>query len=191
MNDLLFIVAAVAVVALYLMYLALVGRKNTALEALSGIDAQLQLRADAIPDVLKIARRFLHHENKLLMDITTLRTSMTRAYNPQQPAEVQAHLQAAQQLEGKVSQLIATLENYPELKSDKLMLQAQQAYTDVEAHIAAARRFYNAAVTDLNTMVEVFPGSLLANMAGIRPLPFYRAGQYARQPVDADAYLTR
>lgn len=191
MNYVLFFIALVVVGALYVMYLVLMRRKNAALEALSGIDVQLQLRADAIPNVLKIARRFLDHENKLMMDVTTLRTSMMRAYDPAQPTEVQAHLQAAAQLEGKVSQLIATLENYPELKSDTVMLQAQQAYTDVEAHIAAARRFYNAAVTDLNTMAQTFPANLLANMAGITALPFYRAAAVARAPIDADAYLTR
>jgi LemA protein len=180
-----------AAIALSLLYLVLVGRKSTALEALCGIDVQLQLRADAIPKVLKIAQRFLGPENKLLMDIATLRTSMTRAYDPAHPAEVQAHLQAAQQLEGKVSQLLATLDNYPQLKSDVLMLQTRQAYADVESHIAAARRLYNAAATDLNTMIEVFPMSLLAHMARIRALPFYRAIESARQPVNAGAYLVR
>lgn len=189
MEVVILIVLVVVLGLLYSMYLSLVGRKNAAMEALSGIDVQLQLRADAIPNVLKIARRFMEHESKLFSEITELRSAMGRAYDPRNPEQVQQHLQAATQLEGKFTQLLATAESYPELKSDQVMLQAQKTYNEVEAHIAAARRFYNSAVTDLNNLVEVFPANLLANMAGVRAMPFYRAAPTARAPIDADAYL--
>ena len=38
-------------------------------------------------------------------------------------------------------------------------------------------------------MVEVFPASLVANMAGVGTMPFYRAAPTSRAPIDADAYL--
>ncbi|MBP8119167.1 MAG: LemA family protein, partial [Shewanella sp.] len=54
----------------YLWYVSLVKKRNTALEALSGIDVQLTKRADLVPNILKIAKRFMEHEKSLLTEIT-------------------------------------------------------------------------------------------------------------------------
>ena len=55
-------------------------------------------------------------------------------------------------ISSKMSQLIVSVENYPQLKSDQTMMQAMQTYSEVEEHIAAARRFYNSAVNELNML---------------------------------------
>ena len=52
-------------------------------------------------------------------------------------------------------------ENYPQLKSDGPMIEAQRTYTEIETNIAAARRFYNASVTSLTNAVQTFPGPVL------------------------------
>ena len=49
------------------------------------------------------------------------------------------------------------------------MIQAQQTYNEVEAQIAAARRFYNSSVTALNNAVQIFPGNLIASICWRRP----------------------
>ena len=69
------------------------------------------------------------------------------------------------------------------------MLQAQKTYNEVEEHIAAARRFYNASVTALNNSIEIFPGNLLAGFAKAQPMPFYEVEEAAKAPVDAGEYL--
>jgi LemA protein len=58
------------------------------------------------------------------------------------------------------------MEAYPELKSDRPGLEAQQTWTETEAQITAARRFYNAAVNQLNNAIQIFPGQIIAAMAG-------------------------
>ena len=70
------------------------------------------------------------------------------------------------------------------------MLQAQRSYTEVETNISAARRFYNATVGDLRNAVQIFPGRLLAVLAGVGHLPpFFEANEAARTPVDAAQFL--
>lgn len=70
------------------------------------------------------------------------------------------------------------------------MIEAQRAYSEVEANIAAARRFYNSAVGELRNAVEIFPGGLLASVAGVRSLPpFYEAQEASRAPVKAMDHL--
>ena len=65
-----------------------------------------------------------------------------------------------------MAKMMISVENYPDLKSDKTMLQAQRTYSEVEDNIAAARRFYNSSVTKLNNSIQIFPGNILANYIG-------------------------
>ena len=81
------------------------------------------------------------------------------------------------------------VEAYPDLKSDQTMVQAMQTYNEVEAQIAAARRFYNSAVTALNNSVQIFPGNIIANVARVTEMPFYETDKAARAPIDASDYL--
>ena len=81
------------------------------------------------------------------------------------------------------------VENYPELKSDQAMVTAMRTYNEVEEHIAAARRFYNSAVLELNNAVEIFPSSLIAACIGVRKQEFFHAEEAARQAVNAADYL--
>ncbi|WP_028771931.1 LemA family protein [Shewanella waksmanii] len=188
MEGLLLALALVAIVA-YLWYVSLIKKRNTTREALSGIDVQLKKRANLVPNILKIAQKFMDHEQSLLTEITALRTQVAGGYDQQDPQAISQHLAAAEQLNQKMAQLMVNVENYPELKSDNTMLQAMQTYNEVEAHISAARRFYNAAVTELNNAVEIFPGSIIAAMASVKVMPFYQADDAAKQSVDASDYL--
>ncbi|QYJ78745.1 LemA family protein [Shewanella acanthi] len=188
MDKLLLGLTLIFIVA-YLWYVSLVKKRNTALEALAGIDVQLAKRADLVPNILKIAKRFMEHEKSLLTEITELRSQLTRSYNKIDPSAVKDHIAQAEQLNEKMATLMLSVENYPELKSDNTMLEAMQTYNEVEAHISAARRFYNSAVSELNTAVEIFPGSIIASIAKIKVMPFYEVSEASKAPVDAGEYL--
>lgn len=133
----------------------------------------------------------MEHEKSLLTEITELRTQVTSSYNTGDADEIKQHLVAAERLNSKMGQLMLSVENYPELKSDNTMLQAMQTYNEVEAHISAARRFYNAAVPELNNAVEIFPGSIIASMVSVNAMPFYEAGEADKAPINADDYLDK
>ncbi len=158
---------------IYIWYVTLVRQRNRAREALSSIDVQLRKRHDLLPNVLELANQFMSHEKGLLEKIVHLRISALESYRPDQPEAVRRHLQAESELDRAVGSLMVAVENYPELRSDQTITKAQDTYSEVEGHIAAARRFYNSAVTELNNAVEVFPGNLLAALVGVRAMPFY------------------
>ncbi len=182
------IVAVVVLAILYGIYYSLIQKKNKAKEAFSSIDVQLKKRYDLIPNVLFIANKFMEHERGLLEDITKLRA---------QAAKIPADLNnAAQKLDldaniaGKMGQLMVAVENYPQLKSDQTMIQAMQTYNEQEEHIAAARRFYNSAVLELNNAVEIFPSSMVAAMLNIKQLPFFEVkNEQEREAIDASKYF--
>lgn len=183
--DKLLLGLALIFILTYLWYVSLVKKHNTALEALSGIDQQLAKRADLVPNILKNTQGFMDHEKSLLAEIHALRTQLTRQYNKADPNAVKDHITQAEQLSDKMGALMQSVENYPELKSDNSMLDAMQSYSEGEAYISAARRFYNSAVSELNTAVEIFPGSIIATIAKIKVMPFYGISGTTQAPIDA------
>jgi hypothetical protein len=52
-------------VYLYSCYTGVIKARNQMDEALSGIDVQLKKRTDLIPNVLKIAQKFMKHEKEI------------------------------------------------------------------------------------------------------------------------------
>ncbi len=184
------IVLAVIIILLYMLYARLIGRRNRALEALSGIDVQIKKRANLIPNILTIAQKFMDHERELIEDVTKARTAFEQNYDASSAAAVEEHLKAAQGVQASLGRLMAVAENYPDLKSDTVMQEAQRTYQDVEANISAARRFYNSAVTDLNNAVQIFPSSAIAKMINIEEMPFYELDEETpRGPIAAGEHL--
>ena len=182
-------VLGVLPVALAIWYFLIISRRNTVLEALSSIDVQLKQRFDLIPNLLKMAARFMTHERALMTEITELRTKAASGYDPSDADAVRDHLAAVEQLSGKMNQLMVQVENYPQLKSDQTVNQAMMTYAEVEAKISASRRFFNSAVTSLNNVVQSFPGTLIAKFAGVKTMPYFKGEEVIHQPIDVDALM--
>ena len=187
--DIVLVICGVLAVILYIWYAKIISRRNTAREALSGIDVQLTKRSELIPNILAIAKKFMEHEKELLEKVTALRSKANAKYDELDPKQVAKHLEDSAALGAQMGKLMISMEAYPDLKSNETMLQAQKSYNEVEAQIAAARRFYNSAVSDLNNSIEIFPGGLLAPLANSRPMPFFEGETSSREPVDAGKLL--
>ncbi|MBX3489628.1 LemA family protein [Parvibaculum sp.] len=175
----------------YAWYVALITRRNEVREAMGSIDVQLRKRFDLLPNVVALAQKFMTHEKELLEGLTALRAKVAEPYAKEDPAAVATHLDASRALETGMMRLFAVAENYPELRSAETITRAQAAFEEVEGNIAAARRFYNSAVTRLNNAVEVFPGSIVAGFAKVQSFPFYEVEDAAaRQPVDVNQLMS-
>jgi LemA protein len=182
------LVIAVVLVGAYFWYATIVARRNKVNEAMSSVDVHLNQRNDLIPNIVKLAARFMEHERGLLTEVTRLREEARRPLGAT-PEEVSKRFELEGQLGQRVGQLLVTMEGYPELKSDRPLIEAQQTWTEVEAQITAARRFYNAAVNQLNNAIQIFPGPILATLAGVKAMPFFEAPAAARTAPDVDSLL--
>lgn len=188
-NSVLLLILGAILVFGYAWYASIVAKKNKAKEALSGIDVQLKKRSDLLPNVLTIAAKFMDHERELIQKVTELRTKVTGEYNKDDSDSVKKHLANAGALDANLGKLMIAVENYPNLKSDQTMIQAGRTYNEVEEQISAARRFYNSAVSELNTSIQIFPGNILAGLAGAKDMPFYEANEADKAPVDASKFF--
>jgi LemA protein len=183
------IVIGVIAFVIYMIYAGLIKKKNRALEALSSIDVQLKKRHDLIPNILKIAKKFMEHEEEVLTKVTQMRTISASDYDKNNPEEVSQHIEANKKLQSAMMNFFAVAENYPDLKSQETMVRAQETFEEVEGHISAARRFYNSSVTDLKNAVEIFPSSVIAGMIGIAALPYFEMEEIEKKPIDASEFL--
>lgn len=177
------VVLLLLLIPLYTMYVSLIRKKNKVKESMGGIDVQLKKRYDLIPNILVIANKFMEHERGLITEITNLRTKVSGLRSDRDTISEKINLD--NQIANKMGQLMVNVENYPQLKSDQTMIQAMQTYSEVEEHIAAARRFYNSAVNDLNNSVEIFPSSVIASALNIKAYPFFEVEESAKKSVNA------
>ena len=186
-SVILLVLAIILVVAFYGMYTGLIKKKNKLNEAMSGIDVQLNKRYSLIPNILTIANKFMEHETELFGQISALRSQAAGIRSTQDTIAKKIDLD--NQIAAKMGQLMVNVENYPQLKSDQTMANAMQTYNELEEHIAAARRFYNSAVNDINNSIEIFPSSLVAGMLGLSVYPFFEAREDAKKEINASDYL--
>ncbi len=173
--------------SIYSTYQKLIICKNKVQEAFSGIDVHLKKRYDLIPNILTIANKFMEHEKSLLEEITRLRTQAVKIPSSFENLAKKGELDSL--IQGKMGQLMVAVENYPQLKSDQTMITAMQTYNEVEEHICAARRFYNAAVNELNNAVDIFPSSIFASLMHIERQPYFEIEESHRAPISASEFL--
>jgi LemA protein len=74
-------------------------------------------------------------------------------------------------------------ENYPELKASEQFTKLQGSLSQTEDAIQNSRSYYNQVVRDLNTTIQSFPNSILANMFGFTPRQFFETTEADREPV--------
>ena len=69
----------------------------------------------------------------------------------------------------------AVLEAYPELSASKNIEVLQNSCTNAEDHLQAARRLYNAGVTNYNNLCRQFPSSIIAAVTGHHEADYYKS----------------
>ena len=188
MSLILLIGAGIFSALIYSVYVGVIKKKNKVQEAFASIDVQLKKRYDLMPNVLAMANKFMEHEKSLIEDVTRLRTealSMKSDFD-----NMHDKIKLESELQSKMGQLMVSMENYPQLKSQETMVQAMQTFAEVEEQISAARRFYNAAILDLNNAVEIYPSSIFASSMGLTTLPYFEiTEEKEKAPIEAMAYF--
>jgi LemA protein len=145
-----------------------------------------QRRSDLIPNLVETVKGFAAQERTVLEEVTRARASASgvqltpEALNDPQ---AMARFQAAQgALTGALSRLLVTVERYPELKSNQNFLALQTQLEGTENRIAVERQRFNQSVRDYNTRLRLFPGSIVARLAGYQPKAFFEAEPGAASP---------
>ncbi|WBQ13951.1 LemA family protein [Hyphomonadaceae bacterium BL14] len=153
-----------------LIYNRLVALRQTTRQAWGDIDVQLKQRHDLVPNLVETVKGYAAHESQTLENVVKARQQAVDA------SSVKDLAQAENMLSGALRQLFALSEAYPDLKANQNFLKLQNELADLENKIAAARRFFNNAVSEYNTAIEQFPAVVLAGMFGFTEKEFFEIG---------------
>lgn len=167
--------AIVLLAAVILIYNGLVQKSQMAENGWSDIDVQLKRRANLVPQLVATVQGYAAHERELFADVAEKRAqAMAAGDDPAKRADAETALSRP------VARLMAVAEDYPEMKASGNFLELQQELSETEDKIEMARRFYNGAVRELNTMVQSFPANMLAGVFGFRTRAFFEAAMADR-----------
>lgn len=142
-------------------------------EAESGIDVALTKRYDLLTKQLDIAKGYAKHEIETLTNVINLRKGMSMSERSEAAGEMDKMQQG----------INVVAEAYPELKSSENFKTLQNAVSDAEEHLQAARRVYNANVSSFNQMLVSFPSSIIANSKGLTKRDFFEAEESKKADV--------
>jgi LemA protein len=184
MGNSIFIILAICLGLILLIFIgiynSLVGRRNQISNAEGSIDAMLKKRFDLIPNLVDTCKVYLAHEKSIFEQLAELRKQATSGkLDMNQIESISANASKA------VDKLLLLAENYPELKSSNNFLQLQATWNETEEQIAASRRFYNAAVTDYNNGIQMFPSSIVAKMFHFKEKLVFKAEEKEKASISA------
>jgi LemA protein len=144
------------------------------------IRAQEQRRHHIRQALVAISQNYTRYEEKLLGDLTALRTGASSTAIPREAPvgpDASAASPAVQQppeLRELLSKLRIVAEQYPDLKLSQNLQQLSQSVVECETDIAAKIMAYNDAVNRYTTVLYTFPGNIFGALSGFPAYEFYQ-----------------
>lgn len=134
----------------------LIAKRNRVRQCRSSICVILKQRNSLIPNLVASVKAYMGHENEILTRIAELRSRASKASETEQ-------IKGGTEMSSLLARLHVAVENYPELKANEQFMHLQQQIEEMEGELQAIRRTYNAAATDYNNYIEMFPSSVIAS----------------------------
>jgi LemA protein len=182
MNMMIIVIISAAVllaIIIAAMYNGLIRRCNEVDNAFGGMDVQLKKRHDLIPNIVATVKQYAAHEKELLTKVTDMRA---KAISGNLSADEKVALD--NEISAGMKSIMVAVENYPDLKASENFINLQRTLNEVESQISAARRTYNAVITDYNNGIQTFPQNMLAGMMGMKRKEVFVIPETERQNVN-------
>jgi LemA protein len=173
---LLFVIAG-AIGYLLMLYNGLIAVKNNVDKAWANIDVLLKQRHDELPNLMEVCKGYMKYEGDTFERVTKARSMYSQAQTVDQKVEASATMTSA------LGRLLATAENYPELKANNNFMQLQNRISELESQIADRREFYNDSVNVFNIRIQEMPDALLAGSMNLHPRQMFQVAEEDKAPV--------
>ena len=130
--------------------------------AFADIDVLLIERHALIPQLVETVRGMTKHESNVLVEVTQARALALASAGT-------VRLEAEQQVGQCLMSLLNVVENYPEVAASSHFHHLRTEIVRIEDKLAAARRFYNLTVEEMNATRRSFPDNMIAAVTRIEP----------------------
>ena len=142
-------------------------------ESTSDIDVALTKRYDVLVKMIETVKGYVKHEKETLIEVVKYRNDMT----------IQEKNEANHQMSEGLKKLNILAESYPDLKASENFQTLQKTILDVEEHLQASRRVYNANVSYFNQLIVTFPISIVAGIKHCVKKDFFVAEETKKEDV--------
>ena len=136
----------------------------------SNVDVVLQQRYDQFTSLVETIRGYAKHEKEMFDQFAEARMAAAGA---SRGGDIGGVMKNEALLGQMLPKIYAVAEQYPDLKANENFLQLQNEISDMENIISDRREAYNAAATNFNNLIEVFPNVMVANWMGKGELDLY------------------
>ncbi len=178
----LFVMAGIFAVPGCQKYDTLIEKDQVCLQRWSDLDADLQRRADLIPNLVNTVKASANYEQSTLTKITEARAAATSIKltgdDFTDPAKMKAFEEAQAKLSsGALGRLLVQNENYPKLQANGQFADLMKSLESTENRILRARQQYNDAVKDYNSELGKIRGAVVNKATGtpFKPRVYYSA----------------
>jgi LemA protein len=173
-------------------YDTLVNKDEICNQMWADYEAQLQRRADLIPNLVAVVKGSAAHEEKTLKEVMEARAAATQikisGEDVTDPEKMAAFQKAQEQLKGTLSRLMMVQENYPDLKANAQFHDLMVQMEGTENRILRARQQYNKTVQDYNLELRRISGKAINPLTGheFKPRIYFSADESAKTAPKVD-----
>ncbi len=160
------------------LYNRIVRAENECDRMWSNVDVVLQQRYDQFTSLVETIRGYAKHEKEMFDQFAEVRMAAAGA---SKGGDIGGVMKNEALLGQMLPKIYAVAEQYPDLKANENFLQLQNEISDMENIISDRREAYNAAATNFNNLIEVFPNVMVANWMGKVELELYVADVASRE----------
>ncbi|WP_124979830.1 LemA family protein [Nonlabens xiamenensis] len=153
----------------------------------ANVENSYQLRNNLIPNIVSTAKKYAEFEQETLIGMIEARskaTSINVDASNLTAENIAAYSKAQSAVNFGLDRLLATYENYPELKSNEQLKELINELERTEERINTERNRYNETVEVYNAKIGKFPGVFLAPAFGFEKAAYYEADEGADQAPD-------
>lgn len=168
LTNIILIIVIIIDGAILIGYNKLVRMKNIVKSSESKIDVVLKKRLDLIPNIVNCVKAYAEHESDTLEDVVKARNDYQNGNQS---------LKEANNVNNKLNNLIALVENYPDLKANSEFNNLQHQLSNIEDELADQRKIYNNAVTSYNTMIESVPTNIIASLFSFKQAELFKLAE--------------
>jgi LemA protein len=170
-------------------YDELVEKDQVCQQKWADLEANLQRRADLVPNLVNTVKASANYEQSTLAKITEARASATSiklsADDLSDPAKVKAFQEAQDKISSSaISRLLVSNENYPKLQASGQFSDLMKQLEGTENRILRAREQYNDAVRGYNAELGKIKGTAVNKATGqpFKPRVYFSASAESQAP---------
>lgn len=185
-----------ALALLFIIGISLWSWNNTTITKNEGVQSQwanvessYQRRSDLIPNIVSTAKQYAEFEQETLTGVIEARskaTSINVDASNLTAEQIQQFSEAQSAVSTGLGRLLATYENYPDLKANENFKELINELERTENRINVERNRYNENVRLYNLQIRKFPGNLFASILGFDEAPYFKADEGAQNAPKVD-----